>query len=107
MDGTLLYFIIVVVFATLLKLYRPALYLIVGRYVEDMVRSAEQQYKETKGKIDRRKLAKEQIRGVLKWVGMNPDKWNALIDWLMDAAITRLPKTPKFDSEDPAESGVS
>ncbi len=93
MDITLLIFICASIIAVAVKTFRPALYLAVGWFIEAMVRSAEQQYKETSGRIDRRKVANEQIRAVLKWVGINPDKWNAHIDWLMDAAITRLPKT--------------
>lgn len=106
MDTILLTLIGLSLLAFGLKIYAPAQYLVVGWLVEAMVRAAEQRYKETEGKIDRRKLAREQIRGVLKWIGINPDKWNAHIDWLIDAAITRLPKTPKFD-EDPAAGEVS
>lgn len=106
MDLTLLIIILGSIIGVVLKTYRPALYLTVGWFVEAMVRAAEQEYKESKGKVNRRALAKEQIRTVLKWIGVNPDKWNAQIDWLMNAAITRLPKTPKFDTEDPAISGV-
>lgn len=105
MDMILTTFLILTVLAVVLKTYKPALYLAVGWLIEAMVRAAEQKYKETSGKIDRRKLAKEQIRTVLKFVGIDPDKWNDHIDWLIDAAITRLPKTPTFD-EDPAASGV-
>lgn len=101
MDIYLLIFLIGSVLIAALKAYRPALYLVVGWFVEAGVRAAEQKYKETSGKVDRRKLAREQIRGVLKWIGINPDKWNAHIDWLIDAAITRLPKT-HTDTEDPA-----
>lgn len=89
-----------------LKIYAPAQYLVIGWLVEAMVRAAEQRYKETAGQIDRRKLAREQIRAVLKWIGINADKYNDLIEWLIDAAITRLPKTHTA-TEDPAESGVS
>ncbi len=101
MDMILLILIGLTILLFGLRIYAPAQYIAFGWLVEAAVRAAEQRYKETEGQVDRRKLAKEQIRGVLKYCGINPDKWNDKIDWLIDAAITRLPKTPKFD-EDPA-----
>lgn len=104
MDTILLILIGLSLLAFGLRIWAPAQYLAVGWLVEAGVRAAEQRYKETAGQVDRRKLAKEQIRTVMKWIGINPDKYNAHIDWLIDAAITRLPKT---HTEDPAAGGVS
>lgn len=99
MDMILLILIGLSLLAFGLKIYAPAQYLIFGWLIEAAVRAAEQRYKETKGEVNRRELAREQIRSVLKYLKINPDKWNAHIDWLIDAAITRLPKTPKFDED--------
>lgn len=106
MDMILMAFLVLTVLVFGFKLFLPAQYLAFGWLAEIAVRAAEQRYKETAGKIDRRKLAREQIRGVLMRCKIDPDKYNDMIEWLLDAAITRLPKTPTFD-EDPAESGVS
>lgn len=95
-----------------LRIWAPAQYLAVGWLVEAGVRAAEQRYKETAGQVDRRALARHQIRRVLMWlfrIDLDKDKYKELrqlTEWLIDAAITRLPKT-HTDTEDPAQGGVS
>lgn len=101
MDMILLTLIALSILAFGLKVYAPAQYIAFGWLVEAAVRAAEQRYKESGQTVKRRELAKEQIRSVLRYVGINPDKWNAQIDWMIDAAITRLPKTHTA-TDDPA-----
>ena len=70
----------------------PVLLGTVTLVVEQAVRFAEQMYKADNA-TDRKALATHKVEQMLLDMGIDPSPWDEQIDWLIEAAVTKLPKT--------------
>lgn len=70
----------------------PALLGTVTLVVEQAVRFAEQMYK-ANDSTDRKALARHKVEQLMWDMGIDPGAWDEQIEWLIEAAVTKLPKT--------------
>lgn len=65
---------------------------IITSVLSEAVSFSEQMYKEGKTR-DRKKLAYEKTIELLTQMGLDYERFLPVLDWLMEAAVKRLPKT--------------